>query len=213
MTDDLLNLLIGLAQRGYSIYLPTNEKNNYFTFSNGKRIFYAQSDLIFGLTCCMCYVPSREHGSSTRIANVTHDNYDIAYKAVETYSSISIESLNMSLNRMNRKNKSNVKLYKDENDWWEKNHFKHLYENYRKASINRLKRGYCKESFTKVIVNLDKESFAISIDFYHGLNDLNQTISTYISNRQLTHFQGKEVNVLLLQNGKYAVSKIKTILL
>lgn len=211
MTDDLLNLLCGLAKRGYSIYMPTNEKCNYFTFSNGERIFNAQSDLIFGLTCSMCYVPSREHGSSTRIANVRNDNYNIAYKAVETYSNISLESLNISLNKMCKKHKSNVKLYKDENDWWEKNQFKKLYKSFKKSSLKQFKRGYSKETFTKVIVNLDNESFEVSIDFYHGIKDLNQTISTYIFNRQLTHFQGKEVNILLLQNGKYALTKIKTI--
>ena len=165
MTDDLLNLLCGFAKRGYSIYMPTNENGNYFIFSNGERIFYAQSDLIFGLTCSMCYVPNRAHGSSTRIATIRKDNYNIAYKAVETYSNISLESLNISLNKMCKKHKSNVKLYKDENDWWEKNQFKNLYERFKKSSLKQFKRGYSKETFTKVIVNLSllKDSITPSI--------------------------------------------------
>lgn len=213
MTDNLLVLACGLAKRGYSLYIPTNDKSNYFSFSNGQRIFSAQSDLITGLTCSICYVPNRAHGSSLRIATIRNDNYNIAYKAVEKYSSITIESLNSELNSNLRKNKFNVKLYENEEKWWESYHFKSMYDNYKKATLNQLKRGYCKESFTKVIVECDNEAFEISIDFYHGLDDLNKTISTYIFNRNFAHYQGKNVNLLLLQNGKYVLTNVKTILL
>lgn len=202
-------LLCGLAKKGYSIYLPVGKDKNYFAFSDGKRIFNANYDRLFGLTCGFCYVPNRRHGSSMEIAKLIGNDFKSIYKSIELYSKLDLSEINKSLNARFSKNKSNVKLYEDENDWFEKRG-KNFYEAFKPSKVGDLKRGISSKSECYVIAERNGDAFDVSY-MYQGLNDLNDALSTFIYNRKMENFNDANVNLLIMQGNKYAYTKIKTL--